>query len=421
MPHLASASVQDFHSSTKLAFNQLSQRYSDDFFSTPSQAQATWGPKKNRPQPLEQLLNGGLPSPPASESDEADMLSLESNSKHHDFVHRLPRTPSPDKESTRSIGSLVFCHTPTPELQTSSNTIPVSDSRPLSSASKPISQFDALPFPAEPSHTYILESSSKDPRESCQSPKRRCVSAEASYLTPPASPDRYISNRYSPQPRSSTFRTSKSPQQLSSTERLLRQNSASPDPFRSPTHLRAGRRVVSDNESRQESRLGTRATSGTNVFGLPRTTLRVQDRQPSAGAVWNVGGNSATSPTGPIQGVPNGRGGLIGSGTNAPLYTSRFLEGETPDQDLERLEGRLAIALEIDQTNRVLDIPASPARRRYAGTESVTSKRKYPFIDLRTRWKGGVWVQEGKSSCEFAFVLSIRHSQNPQSLSSSYR
>ena len=113
-----------------------------------------------------------------------------------------------------------------------------------------------------------------------------------------------------------------------------------------------------------------------------------------------MGGSTAASPTGPVQGLPNGRGGVIGSGTNAPMYTSRFLDGETPDQDLERLEGRLAAALDIDQTSRVLEIPGSPLKPGHASTGSLASKRRYPFIDSRTRWEHGTWVQEGAPSCE---------------------
>ena len=412
MPHLASASVQDFHSSTKLAFDKLSQRYSDDVSLLSSQAQATLDPRRSRTDSLEQIFNGGLPSPPASESDEAGILAPETNSKHYHFVHRLPRTPSTDKELDSFIKPPPFACVPNPELHISSIVVPISAPCTPPPGPSNVRHSGVLPFPLEPSPTYVFESSAEESCGRCQRPKRRCVSAEAGTLIPPTSPDRYISNRHSPQPRSSTFRTSKSPQQLSSAERLLRHNSVSQDPFSSPTRAREGRRVVSGNDSGQESRPAARAMSGTNVFSSLRSNLTVHDRQASAGAVWNVGGNSATSPTGPMQGVPNGRGGMFGSGTNAPLYTSRFLEGETPDQDLERLEGRLAIALELDQTSRVLEIPASPARARYVATDSVASKRKFPFIDSRTRWKEGAWVQEGKSSCEFAFVRSIANDLN---------
>ena len=403
MPHLESASVQDFHSSTKLSFTELSQRYSDDVFVLSNQGKAVPGQRRNGTDHSEDLFNRGLPSPPASESDEADVLTPPTNLKHCHFVHRLPRTPSPDREIDTAIDSW-SCYAPDPQFQTSSTIIPVPNHRTPSPASKHARRFDTLPFPLEPPQSCVLELGAKDSCGSIQSPKRRCVSAEGRILTPPTSPDRYISNRHSPQPRSTTFRISKSPQQLSSTERLLRQDSASPDPFGRPTRLREGRRVVSSSDSRQEARSPLRAASGTNVLGLNQSTLTVQSRQASAGAVWNVGGNTATVPTGPIQGVPNGRGGLTGSGTNAPLYTSRFLEGDTPDQDLERLEGRLAVALEIDQTTRMLDIPGFPTQARPAGTDSLASKRKYPSKNSKTTWKDGGWVQEGASLCEFALV-----------------
>jgi hypothetical protein len=62
---------------------------------------------------------------------------------------------------------------------------------------------------------------------------------------------------------------------------------------------------------------------------------------------------------GPVTGIPDGRGGFLSSGTNAPMYTSQFLEGDSPDQDLERHERRLAAALDIDQANKILGAPIS--------------------------------------------------------------
>lgn len=402
MPRLVSASVEDFHTSANFSLPVLSQHYSDDFLLLSKKAQATRGPRRSRTDYSEQTFNGGLPSPPLSECDEARPLTPEPISKHYRFAHGFPQTPGSDNETSKSIDSFPFESTPNPEFHTHSTVVAISNPRTPLRATKHVKRLDAFPFPLDPLPTYVKSTSGKiDPRI-------RCVSTGAKFLTPPASPDRYISSRYSPQPASSTFHTSKSPHQLSGTERLLRQDSASPDPFGSPTPSRGGRRVVSGDDSRRETQATSHPTRGTNVLG-PQSTPTVQNRQASAGAVWNVGGNTAASPTGPVQGIPNGSGGLIASGTNAPMYTSRFLEGETADQDLERLEGRLAAALDIDRTIRMLDIPGSPNRPRHIPTNTTTSKRKYPFIDSRTQWKNGAWVQESTKLCELPFVcLSIK-------------
>jgi hypothetical protein len=47
------------------------------------------------------------------------------------------------------------------------------------------------------------------------------------------------------------------------------------------------------------------------------------------------------------------RGGLLSSGTNAPLHIAHFLDDDISDQDLTRCEGRLALALKVDPTTRI--------------------------------------------------------------------
>ncbi len=406
MPRLASASAEEYQSSTKLSFIDISHRHSEDVLLFPSQVQATCARMESWTDHSQEFFNGGLPSPPASEPNEAGALMLDTNDVQCDSNLELLWTPVSEIESRKAIPSFPGLDTPNPEYQTRSMTCPSPTPCTPLRAGKHVKGFDGINFPLEPLPKCVLDMGPKGDRGKHQNSKRRCVSADAKILTPPASPDRYISSRYSPQPQSSTFHASKSPQKLSGMEKLLRQNSASPDPFRSPTRQRGGTRVISGDNDEQESRSPSRSTSGPMVLGLLRSPLTIQQRQASAGAVWSVGGLTAASPTGPIHAVSNGRGGLIGSGTNAPMYTSRFLEGETPDQDLERFEGRLAAALDIDQTRRMLDIPGSPNRGGDASTGSVASKRKYPFINSRTRWEHGEWVQGGTPSCEWEFVYS---------------
>ena len=103
---------------------------------------------------------------------------------------------------------------------------------------------DAFPFPLQP---IPLLNKTELPRE----PKRRCVSANALPLTPPSTPDRFIATRTVSHDASSSFRVGKLADQLTSTERLLRQSSVTPDPFRSPSMARQGRPRISNSQSRR--------------------------------------------------------------------------------------------------------------------------------------------------------------------------
>ena len=106
--------------------------------------------------------------------------------------------------------------------------------------------------------------------------------------------------------------------------------------------------------------------------------------QISVGTVWRVGG---VAPVG--AGVSNGRGGLIGSGTNAPLYTTSFSATRPKaQQQLEKHEGRLAEALNLDRVSRVLefrDLSSSPPK-------PLTPKGKLAELESKTAWNGTEWV-----------------------------
>lgn len=76
------------------------------------------------------------------------------------------------------------------------------------------------------------------------------------------------------------------------------------------------------------------------------------NRQVSAGAVWNVGGPSAVSDT--VTGSSTGRGGIFSVGSMAPLHRSAFLSRADPQAEFEVYESRLALAMDIDQAERIL-------------------------------------------------------------------
>ena len=231
-----------------------------------------------------------------------------------------------------------------------------------------------------------------------RSTHRRGFSTGARYYTPPSVfSDRFISSRNSDQPPSKTFRLSKSPKELTSIERLRRDASSTPDPFTSPSlaHNREGRLILCPTRGRHGGR--GRSTSVGGALGSPSDVLTIRNRVASAGAVWNVGGVAATVPSNPIEGIPNGRGGLLSSGSNAPMYTSNFFEEDKSQQDRDYLEARLAVALDIDRTMRLLKIHQS-LECPYTEHFPVGRKRPVPKQEPRTKWINGEWTREGSPS-----------------------
>jgi meiosis-specific APC/C activator protein AMA1 len=121
------------------------------------------------------------------------------------------------------------------------------------------------------------------------------------------------------------------------------------------------------------------------------------------GTIWTVGGLAPVS-----TGIPNGRGGLLGSGTNAPLYTTSFsIAKPKAKDDIEKHEGRLAEALKFDRIARVLEF-----RGRAASPQKLTTNRGNTIqLETKTTWNGTEWEIErrdlSKSNVTFAFLLLI--------------
>ena len=231
-----------------------------------------------------------------------------------------------------------------------------------------------------------------------RSTNQKVFSAGVRYQTPPSVfSDRFISSRSSDQSPSKTFRLSKLPKELTSVERLRRDASSTPDPFTSPSlaHNREGKLILYPTRGRNGGR--GRSTRFGGSLGGPSDVLSVGNRVVSTGAVWNVGGIAATVPSNPIEGIPDGRGGLLSSGSNAPMYTSKFFEEDKSHQDRECLEGRLAVALNIDRTTRLLNIHQSPECSQPEHCPAGR-KRSVPKQEPRTQWINGEWTREGSPS-----------------------
>lgn len=267
---------------------------------------------------------------------------------------------------------------------------------------------DLMPFPLNP--TPVLAHNRPevaDAMASLRTPSRRWPSGRYC-RTPPSSPDRYISNRHKPQGASKTFRVSKSPHQLSSSERLLRHRSATPNPFgplvvpRTRDHRTAA--SVAGDVQMLHSR--PRTMGITNLLTVPQDTLVFQNRQVSAGAIWNVGGSNAATHSGPVRSISDGRGGFLSSGSNAPMHTSHFYDVDILDHGLERMESRLAAALDIDLTSRVIDTSRTIRSSRSVSVNAAGMKRKSVDSEPRISWKHGEWTQAGIQS---RMYLCFRH------------
>ncbi|KAI0803690.1 WD40-repeat-containing domain protein [Xylaria sp. FL0064] len=190
---------------------------------------------------------------------------------------------------------------------------------------------------------------------------------------PVLSPDRFVPFHVVAPDR---FRANKQPHELTPSERLLRTEDGGADAF-----------CFTPNRSVPTS--SRRISKSDCVERRQGTVLDLHplDRQVSHGAVWSVGG---TAPNGVA--VDGGRGRLVSSGTNARLYTTSFSNlRPKSEEDQERHEGRLAVALDIDRVQRVLDFDGFSTFPRY-------KKKNRPSLHTaKTTWTGSEWANDAHS------------------------
>ncbi|KAF3070588.1 putative WD repeat-containing protein C13G6.08 [Daldinia childiae] len=186
---------------------------------------------------------------------------------------------------------------------------------------------------------------------------------------PITSPDRFVPSYMPLQDR---FRAAKQVNELSPLERIHRTENAASDVFCftpkrfSPLSVRQASR--SDGSQR---RVGT-------VLGLHS----LEQRQVSSGAVWSVGGLAP-------GGVDDGRGRRVSSSTNARLYATAFSDARPKSEDeQEKHEGRLALALKIDRIQRILDFDG------YSTFPRCKHKERLLLRETRTTWTGSEWSND---------------------------
>jgi len=215
-----------------------------------------------------------------------------------------------------------------------------------------------------------------------------------------ATPDRFIPIRSNS--ARETLQLNKPPHLLSADEKISRKRSLGHDPFsrhtRATSRLQRGPRVAPGAHSVTGPR--TYALAPNNVFSLQRGSpvIPTTPRQASAGAVWNIGGSAALGDS--VTAVSDGRGGLLGSGTNAPLYTPNFFQRADPTSELDVHEKRLALALDINQASRILEVSVWSGLTSSPFDSPASSSLKGPLPEVRgaTIWRDSEWVKDGSTT-----------------------
>lgn len=159
-----------------------------------------------------------------------------------------------------------------------------------------------------------------------------------------------------------SYQTSRPPALLQGRERYHRQRDNTLSPFRSVSETRSTD-LVRQRQYPNAYNLRPPHYTPSFVHGTDATPAYVEARlstgplrQISSG-FWTVGGRSSVQ-VGQLPGIPSASGELLVSGATAPLHTANFLNEPTFEDKIIDHERRLALALEIDQANRILSRPS---------------------------------------------------------------
>lgn len=269
-----------------------------------------------------------------------------------------------------------------------------SEAIPISESATYFLPFFESPAPQKPNAKPRVFARSKENRIS--SPERgryrlRAATSPPSSRSPlrrTLSPDRFIPRRDFVVPKSATFLVTKLPEHLSPQERLFRRLTPGDDPFlpaESSTNSTRVRPASFQWIPRQRPHL---ITDITNFNSHGSTT------QTSNDTIWSVGGASAANGT-PHSMTSNGTPNSLSHQSAAPTFVARFMPKKPRYSEHAIHESRLALALDIDQTNRLLgtslpcpDPPLNPI--------SPNFERLSPFV-----WKDSAWKKVEREHCEY--------------------
>jgi hypothetical protein len=268
----------------------------------------------------------------------------------------------------------------------------------------------AFPCPLERRSTSSLTPLTPRTGGSPLRPSQRpsALNSHSGSYTPSRRPDRFISAHKTSQSPRESFQISKSADKLVGIERTLRTNSGGPDPF-SRYIPRTPPRTTS--RPRPPVTLPRTGSGGPhNVLGVRRASMTAVNRQVSSGAVWTVGGMGALGDS--VAGVSDGQSGLLASGTNARLHSSKFLARIDSIGELEVHERRLALALDLDPASRILTYQTSGKATRSSPTHSSFSSSPDQInrnsIGSRV-WLNNEWVKEGSVARLFWSSVYLHH------------
>ncbi|KIW13964.1 hypothetical protein PV08_06745 [Exophiala spinifera] len=204
----------------------------------------------------------------------------------------------------------------------------------------------------------------------------------------------------------SSYQISKPTALLEGRERDERRRDELIDPFRSVSEARS--RSLARQRQRHNA-YNLRPPHHTPLFvhhsdgssSLPDGQGGLESLRRVSGGFWTVGGQ-LTAQLGQLEGVTSATGGLIASGTTAPLHTASFLDQDTDADQTVGHERRLALALDIDQASRIL-LQASPLGKII---QDLTQKpRKFD-------WRDSSWTRDTTGA---SLALEIPELQPPTS------
>lgn len=211
------------------------------------------------------------------------------------------------------------------------------------------------------------------------------------------SPDRFIPKRDFGDCPSTPYRVNKHPQQLSTRERLLRHRPPGEDPFLPTPQTSPAFPGQNPKPTRLPQRPLMRPRLVTDLALLGGNRPNDFLRQVSSGTVWGVGGTSTI--LGDASSTPtNSAQSLNGRGSTAPTFIARFLPKSSKADDQKTHESRIALAMDIDPTTRLLSTCGECVQTSPDPT-SPEYERLQPF-----RWKDNAWKKGERGNCEhFSF------------------
>ena len=220
---------------------------------------------------------------------------------------------------------------------------------------------------------------------------RKCFSSSAS-------PDRFIPKRHFAEISTTPFRVNKLPHHLSPEEKVLRRRLPGDDPFlptrpRPPAFPGQRPRPI---RLRQGPLQRPRLVTDPDVAGGAYRNEFL--RRVSAGAVWGVGGMTAMLGD-PSVAVSNGAPSLSARGSTAPTYVAKFLPRNNRTDEQNKHESRLALALDIDPTTRLL-VTCVPCAENSPSPSSPYYERLSPFV-----WKESAWKKVERGQCKYGCVF----------------